>query len=783
MNKGLTQKEAELKIEHGLANISSKRMTRSNKEIIHANVFTYFNLINTILFVLVLITGEFENGFFYATIVANAIIGIVQEIKAKKIIDRMSILVLADIDVKRDGQWITMKADRIVPDDVIRLQSGLQIPADACVLSGYLEVNESMLTGESDRLIKQVGDELYAGTLITSGEAECKVVHTGKDNFSETIMADAKQYKPAKSMLQEDLQKLLKVISIVIVPTGIALFVTQYFALHFAWREAILKTISAMVGMIPEGLVVLTSVALAVSTVRLAQTEVLVQDLYSIESLARVDVLCLDKTGTLTKGTMKVNDVKPLYDADSKHIARIMGSYVRVFGKGNATDAALRNYFESNNDYESKDILPFSSDRKYAGASFIGEGTFYLGAVNFLFKNATKDITDAIGQYAKKGNRVVVLAHSVEESIDPDCLPNDLEAIALIAIEDELRDNAKETMNYFKEQGVCLKVISGDDPKTVSALALKAGIEGAESYVDMSKVEMHEISNYTNATVFGRVLPEQKKAMVNALQRKGHTVAMIGDGVNDVPALKKADVGVAMAAGASAARDSANIVLLNSEFGMMPDIVKEGRRVINNISRASSMYLVKTIFSVFLSLYVIIGRRGYPFLPIHLSLISSFGVGIPTFFLQLEPSFERVRGSFYGRALRHAFPSAITVLLIALLCEFLQIQFNLPPLRYNAILVILTCYTYLYTLYRVYYPPDKLRIIVICAMTTCIFIAMIFFNEMLFVQLSWMDCLIVVPGLFIVPVIIAGIARIYDWIGKKIRQFKLKLRGRRLRRL
>ncbi len=775
MSRGLTQKEADRLASEGKLNQSPERMTRTYPQIVKGNVFTLFNLINTILLILVLITGQISNALFYLTICANAIIGTLQEFKAKQVMDKMSLLVAAEIEVCRDGKWIVLRSDQLVPGDAIRLKNGMQIPADAVVEEGYLEVNESMLTGESKALIRKQGDLLYAGTIITSGSAECTVLHTGKDNASETIMKDARKYKPARSMLQEELQKILQVITAIIGPVGAALFLTQYFVLHLSWSEAILKTVSALVGMIPEGLVVLTSVALAVSTIRLSRNHVLVQDLYAIESLARVDVLCLDKTGTLTQGTMKVQDVIPLEDADLNHINSIMGSYVRVFSEGNATDKALHDHFAENKLYAEKDILPFSSDRKYAGLVFAGEGSFYLGAANFLFPEGIPSLNHRLEDFAAAGCRVVILAHSVEDTISKDSLPKDLEPVAMITIRDVLRPNAEKIIRYFHDQGVSLKVISGDDPRTVSALAQSAGIDRADRYVDMSQNRHRNMSGLTDFTVFGRVLPEQKKAMVKALQEQGHTVAMIGDGVNDVPALKTADVGIAMAAGSSAAKDSANIVLLTSDFGTMPDIVKEGRRVINNISRASSMYLVKTGFSVLLAvLYTIIGHQEYPFLPIHLSLISTFGVGVPTFILQMEPSFERVKGSFLSKAFRNAFPSSITVFLSAVLVSLLSDVFHMHEARADMIFVLLTCFTYLYTLYKVYYPPTKLRVGVIWTMGALILVSLILFQDVLQVQAEWIDLLIVIPGAILVPVLTAAISRAYDWTASKLKLLKRK---------
>ena len=763
---GLSSSEAEKRHREGQGNVYPERTTRSVREIIQANTLTYFNLVNTVLFVLVLLTGEYKNGLFFMTIITNAFIGITQEIRAKRILDRLSLLVRENIEVCRDDRWTDVPTDALVLGDHIRLHSGQQIPADGVLTDGYLEVNESMLTGEPNTIFKRAGDKIYGGTDITSGTGEADLTAVGTACVSETIMADARKYHPAVSTLRQDMEKLIRVVARLIVPVGILLFLMQYKTIGLSWQDATIKTVSAVVGMIPEGLVVLTSIALAVSAVRLSRARALVQDLYSIESLARVDTICLDKTGTLTEGRMKVETIVPLEEIPENRIREIMGSYVRVFADGNMTDRALGACFAENDIYEATDILPFSSERKYAAVTFGEEGTFYLGAPDFLFPAGSSSFAGRQQELAESGCRVLLLAHSPEIKCSAG-LPADLEPAALIAIKDVLRENAKEILSYFKNQDITVKVISGDDPRTVSALAAEAGVEHADRCADMRENRYRDPAGLAeNCTVFGRVLPEQKKAMIQALQAAGHTVAMIGDGVNDVPALKTADVGVAMAAGSSAAKNSANIVLLDSDFAVMPKIVNEGRRVINNIGRSSSMYLVKTFFSLLLSLYVILLQKDYPFLPVQLTIISAFGVGIPTFLLQFESSFERLRGRFFRRAFRVAVPSAMAVLVLTLVCDYLQLLFAIPQSRYNAILIILTAYVYIYTLYRVYYPLTKVRAGVLGAMSMMIFLSLWRLDSILEVHLVWRDGLILIPALIGVPVIVASLSRIYDGVMK-----------------
>lgn len=762
MYSGLSNQEVQKKKEQGLINGQTKRMSRSYKEIVKGNTLTYFNFVNIVLFIVVCFTGQLNNALFILTMIANTCIGIFQEIKSKKLLDQMAILVVTKVEAKREGMWSEIPVSEIVLDDLINLDAGDQVPVDGDVEEGYLEVNESMLTGESNTVIKQPGSHVYAGTIVTSGKASAHVTRVGKNCLASQIMAEAQKEKKAESKLHNDLNKLIRVISFAIIPLGIVLYLVQKNGLGMDWQDSILKTVAAVVGMIPEGLVVLTSIALAVSVIRLSRQKVLVQDLFSIESLARVDTICLDKTGTLTQGTMKVTSVRPLLNARLDHVKDLMGSYLNAMEKPNATSRAMIDFFGTNSHYAKEKILPFSSDRKYAGAALHSQGSIYVGAVNFLFPKGCPAVNAYLQEHTANGERVIVIAHSGEAIGDG--LPEDLEPIAMVAIKDVLRDHVEDIMKYFQKQNVDIRVISGDDPATVSALAKQAGIPYADHYVDMSKTSETVEECASNYMVFGRVLPDQKKALVKALKKQGHTVAMTGDGVNDVPALKTADVSVAMAAGASAAKDSANIVLLDNDFGRMPSIVDEGRRVINNISRASSMYLVKTVFSMLLSIYVICMVREYPFLPVHLSVISAFGVGIPTFFLQLEPSFEKVSGRFFPNALRNSVPSAIAVFLSAILCMLVRDGFYLPNERFYGIFVTVTSFIYIYTLYRVYYPPTKLRWSVFAAMGICMILVFVFAHQLVNVAYAWIDLVVIIPMMALEPFLIALIARIYDAI-------------------
>lgn len=767
MYKGLTKQEVDEKISQGLTNHRDLHMTRSYEEIIRSNTLTYFNIVNAVLFVFVLITGHLRNGMFFITIIVNALIGIYQEIKAKKLLEKMEIMVTTRVPVCRDGEWQEITTEEIVEGDLIRLDIGLQIPADCVLLDGYLEVDESMLTGESEHVSHQKDEEVSAGTICMAGSANARVIRVGKACASSRIMEEAGRYSKVRSELNANLNRLLRIVSIAIIPTGAILYATQYWIIGLTWQDAVLKTVAAVVGMIPEGLVVLTSIALAVSTMRLSRRSVLVQDLFSIESLARVDTLCLDKTGTLTKGTMKVSDMKPLLDYRRGYAEGVLCSFMAAEENPNMTSQAMMAYFGKAETFHIDSYLPFSSARKYTAAHLQGEGTFFLGAVGFLFPKGCPAANRYLREYTSKGCRVLILARSQCEEFPEKGMPEDLDPVAMIAITDVLRDNVREIMEYFQKQDVTLKVISGDDAATVSSLAVQAGIPDGERYVDMSKAEGPYGRLTERYAVFGRVTPDQKKALIEAMQANGHTVAMTGDGVNDVPALKTADVSVAMAAGSSAAKDSANVVLLDNDFAHMPDIVDEGRRVINNITRAASMYLVKTVFSILLSFYVILLRQEYPFLPVHLSLISAVGVGIPTFLLQMEPSFERVGRGFFRGAFRNAVPAAVTVFLTAVFCQLIRFFFHVSIERYYGIFVALTGYIYLYTLFRVYYPPTKMRLAVIPAMGILLALVLIFIPDVFSVRFEMADLAFIAVGMAVIPFLNAALARGYDWLLKK----------------
>ena len=784
---GLTNEQVQERIAEGKVNVNENPNTRTYKQIILENTLTFFNFLNIALLVLVLFVRSYKNSMFMGIILINTVIGIIQEIRAKKTIDKLAILTESKTVVLREGKKWSISTEKLVLDDLIFLKTGDQVPADVKVLEGTVEVNESLLTGESDNLSKSQGDELFSGSFVTSGEACCQVIHVGKDNYASQITSEAKEFKRHNSELRNSLNAILKVISIIIVPLGAMLFYKQYMIVGDTLKDSVVNMVAAVLGMIPEGLVLLTSVALTLGSMVLATKKTLVQELYCIETLARVDTLCLDKTGTITEGTRKVEDVQ-LYDTAQttvvQHTAKfdpetgepvqnvsalkpevtvsaekengqiqetvnletvsqeerqklqeidhIMGNMMSVLHDQNATADALRKRFPSRNDLKLIHAIPFSSDRKYSGAVFEGRGTYLMGAAQFLFPEGNEELLEHCSSYAQEGYRILVLAHSEQETKGTE-RPTGLEPLGLFLITDVIREEAPDTLAFFDSQGVDLKVISGDDPVTVSAIAKKAGLKNANHYIDATTIKTPEEMQRAVAecSVFGRVTPQQKKQMVQALQSQKHTVAMTGDGVNDVLALKEADCSIAMAAGSDAAKNIANVVLLDSNFGAMPHIVNQGRRVVNNIRSAASMFLIKTIFSVLLSLITIFFGDAYPFEPIQMSLISACAVGIPTFLLTQENNYNKIDHTFLRHVFMNAFPAAVTitgcVFTIMLVCQDVYHS----NVMLNTACVLVTGWNYMSALRTVYSPLNTYRKVIIYGMQFAFFISAVVLQDLL----------------------------------------------------
>ena len=760
--QGLTQAEVEARIADGQVNAIQDSSNRSVKDIVMGNTLTFFNFINIVLLALVLSVRSYKNMLFIFIIIANTLIGIFQEIKAKITLDKLKILTVSHVDVIRDGVKKSVTVSELVKDDVILLKSGGQIPADGVILDGEVDVNESLLTGESDSIHKTCGSKVLSGSFVTSGKAMCLLTEVGHDCYMEKLSSEAKQFKRYKTELQRNLDTILKFISIIIVPLGIILFAKQYWISGSTYEQAALDTVAAVLGMIPEGLVLLTSVALALGAVRLARRSTLVRELFCIETLARVDTLCLDKTGTITEGHLCVQGEESV--KEDVDLEQLMGRMVAALGDENETFQALRQHYKRNQSTNTKLVLPFSSERKFSGVVFEGEGTYLMGAYQFIFPQADPAVLEKIAEYASQGLRVLTVAHSPNEMTDY-TLAEDFEIVGFVFMTDVVRKNAPDILGYFEEQGVDLKVISGDDPVMVAAIAARAGLKDADKYIDATTIHTDEemedaILKYS---VFGRVTPKQKQQMVRLLKQNGRTVAMTGDGVNDVLALKDADVSIAMASGSEAAKNTANLVLLNSDFASLPHIVNEGRRVINNIKAAASMFLIKTGFSVLTALLTIIVGQNYPFQPIQLSVINGCAVAIPTMLLQLEPSFQKVNKHFFREVLRMSMPAAITITAMITIINNIGHSIGTPREMLSTVCVLATGWVYLITLRQVYSPMTGYRKFVIYLMQTAYLVAMVIGQRIMeLVGLNFTCVIVTLAAVNFAPMIIDLATKGYD---------------------
>lgn len=704
--KGLTNIEVKERIDKNLVNYIDEPKTKTIKEIVRSNVFTYFNFLNILLGSLVIISGiisgrllySLKNCLFVGVIFTNTIISIVEEILAKKTIDKLNVITDTKIKTIREGNEVLVSREELVLDDVCVYEIGNQVVTDSVLLDGVVEVNESFITGEEKVITKKKGDELISGSFIVSGKGIVKVTHIGKDNYISKISSEAKYVKATNSIIYNSFDKMLKVLSMLLIPIGILFFTNQLFVTGSNVPEAIMSTVSALIGMIPEGLVLLTSSAMAVSVIRLRRYNVLVQDLYSIENLARVDVICLDKTGTITEGIMEVKDIIPYKNNDVENIKEILSNYVNALDDPSPTFKSIENYLEDKNDYEIIETLPFSSIRKYSGIKF-KEGTYFLGSP----ENLSKEKFELLEQYQNDYRVLLLCKGKTLENID------NVVPMGFILIQDKIKENANVTLNYFKEQGVNIKIISGDNPITVSKIASRAGIEEIKS-IDMSKVDDSEIEDIIKEyNILGRVKPDQKKKIIECLQKNKHFVAMTGDGVNDCLALKTADCSIAMANGSEAAKNVSQFVLLDSKIDNLPKILKEGRRSINNIERSSSLLLSKTIFTILLILACVYLSTEYFFIPIHLTLITFFTIGVPSFILALEPNNELVKGNFLLKVFMKSIPSAFTVVFNVIIIKLFEMHFNLDPDLCSTLTVFLTATTGFIFLNNICKPYNLLR--------------------------------------------------------------------------
>ena len=737
LTTGLTADVVQHRRLQGLSNKKERGSTKSVPRIILSNTFTFFNLLNFAIAAWIISAkgiGAWKYIFFIVIVMANLIISIVQEIRSKRIIDKLSIMSAPTASILRDGETYDIPVDDVVLDDILFLSTGKQIASDSIVVDGVIEVNESLLTGESDAISKKKGDILYAGSFVVSGNCQARVERVAKDNYIEKLTNQAKKYKKPKSDLLKTLTAVIRVLAILIIPLGTLVFLSQYpetmWGNEEEYIEAVLTTSGAVVGMIPSGLFLLTSIALAVGVIRLAQNNTLVQELYCIEMLARVDVLCLDKTGTITDGSMAVKTVVEYPNSTGLTVKNIYSAMQNVLNDSNVTSQALEDKFGRGKRIKSNAHIPFSSARKYSAVQFEKYGTFMLGAPEFVLGKNFSQVSADVHKAAAGGFRVICMAHS-DGAINGDKVEGDIQPIALILIEDTIRPDAIETIEYFKKSGVEVKVISGDNPLTVSKISQRAGIENAEDYISLDGLSDREVIKAASQyTVFGRVSPAQKKLLVMTLKELGKTVAMTGDGVNDILALREADCSISLGSGSDAARNVSHLVLLDSNFGSMPKVVAEGRRVINNVQRVASLFLTKTIFSLLLALYCIV-IKSYPIKTNQLLLIDFCVTGIPSFVLALESNNNKVTGKFFINVIKNALPGALSIALTTAVVFFVKrIGIELRPEEVTTIIMLNATFTCFTVLYKVCRPFNVIRRVLYFFMITLAFSLVVIVPDM-----------------------------------------------------
>ena len=704
---GLTSKEVKERIQKGKVNYDTTTPSKSIKQILIENTCTLFNFINIILGVAIVLVGSYKNLLFLGVVVCNTLISTIQEIRAKKIVDKLSVISSSKAKVIRDGKETEIHIDNIVLDDLIIYELGNQIVADSKIVSGECEVNESFITGEAKTIFKKEGDTLLSGSFIVSGNVKAKVIHVGLDNYTSVISHDAKQMKKeVNSEIMRSLNKIVKYVSIALVPIGLLLLLRQFSIDGNTTQNAVTSVVAALIAMIPEGLILLVSTVLAISVLRLSKYNVLVQDLYSLETLARVDTLCLDKTGTITEGKMEVVDVLPI----NGHVVNEVDNALEIISTNlndkNPTFKAINEKYGNTSNVKAIKTIPFSSDRKYSGVTLKNE-SYVMGAPEFILGDKINDYSKQIDELSIE-NRVLVLIKT--STIKKNVLPQNVEPLAFILIRDKLRKEAVKTLRYFMDNDVDVKVISGDSVSTVRNVAKAVGIE-VNGVFDAREINEETDLNLVveENTIFGRVKPDQKRMLISSLKHNGHVVAMTGDGVNDVLALKESDCGVAMNDGADAARNVAEIVLLDSNFDSMPKIVGEGRRTINNVERSATLFLSKTIYASLLALLFLFINYTYPFIPIQMTLINSLTIGIPAFILALEPNRSRVKGKFFINVISKAIPSGITTVVNILILVFVASILNIPNEQTSTIAVIITAYTAILLIYRISKPLNLLR--------------------------------------------------------------------------
>lgn len=775
-NTGLTSKQVQEHTLHGWVNLPVDPPSKTVEEIIRSNVFTYFNLIFLVLAILLIVVGSFRNLTFLPVIIANTLVGIIQEIRSKRVLDKLSVLNEPKATVIRDGKEEIVSADSLVIEDIVRFSAGNQICADATVMLGEVQVNEALITGESDEITKRPGDTLLSGSFIVSGECRARLDKVGEDSYISKLTVEAKAAKEGEqSEMIRSLNKLVKVVGILIIPIGILLFSQQFFIEKIGFQTSVTSMVAAVIGMIPEGLYLLATVALVVSVMRLAKQKVLAHDMKCIETLARVNVLCVDKTGTITENTMQVDrivEAAPYLEMEEKlPLETLIGDFASSMSRDNITMAALQDYFQQNSTRKPRSITSFSSAYKYSSATF-DDGAYILGAPEFVLRDDYAEYQDEIEGYGEQGYRVLVFGTYAGE-VTGKALTEKVTPLGYILLSNPIRKEAKETFTYFAQQGVEIKVISGDNPVTVSRVADEAGIRNAHLYVDASTLNsMEEIeAAVLKYTVFGRVTPAQKRQFVQALKKHGKTVAMTGDGVNDILALKDADCSIAMASGSDAAAQAAQLVLLDSNFACMPSVVMEGRRVVNNIQRSASLFLVKNIFSFLMSIFSVIFMITYPLEPSQISLISMFTIGIPAFLLALEPNKNIIEGHFLTNVLLKALPAGLTdFFVVGALVVFAEV-FEVNSTDISTAATMLLAIVGFMILFRISRPMDKIRWGIFIFSIVGLIFSSTALRELFAITGMSMKC-IMLFGVFTIVTepMMRYLTLLFEWIQKKISQ-------------
>lgn len=778
--QGLTYEQAQLRLDSGLGNRISDDHSRTEGQIILQNCLTFFNLVFLVLALFLILVGSSVIKLtFLVVVLINTVIGCVQEIRAKRAVDKLTLVAAQTVKTLRQGSFCPLPSEELVRDDIVEFSSGDQICADGVLRTGYLQVNEALITGEADAVSKKPGDALKSGSFVIAGRGRVQLTAVGDSAFAARLAAEAKKNpKVAKSEMMRSLDKLIKVIGIALIPMGLLLFFQELLILKLGLQTSAETTVAALVGMIPEGLYLLTSIALAASAIKLSKQKVLVQDMNCIETLARVDVLCVDKTGTITEASMEVENVLPLTDDPPELLEDAMTALYGGSEPENDTGRAMREMFHGTSDWVCTDYIPFTSQTKWCAGVYEGQGAFLSGAPEFIMGSRYDELRQQVQQWSATGYRVLLAASydGQPKAGQLDC--HRVRPLALILLTNRIRPSARKTFTYFAQQGVTVKVISGDNPATVCAVAARAGIENAQCCVDATELETEEdfLDAVERYAVFGRVTPDKKRALIRALKAQKHTVAMTGDGVNDVLAMKEADCGIAMASGTQASCQVAQLVLLDSDFAAMPGIVGEGRRVINNIQRAAALFLVKNIFSLGMALLCMVTGWAYPLEPQHMSIISGLTIGLPSFFLAMEPNYERVRGRFLTGVLRRAFPGGLTNILVILAAQAFMAAFCLPFSQVSTICTAVLSAVGMLVLVQVCRPFDKFRKLVVGAVGVLLVGCFVFLGNIFELYIDTPEAvLVLVTLLMMTPTVFYVISRIFDWGNRIYDKMKEKL--------